>query len=952
MTVGLLAGGVPEPAQAASTTRTQTFGYSGAVEDFVVPDGVTLLTVTIRGGEGGNGGSDQTAAPPLGTYTGVVSGTLSVAPGQRLRIAVGSGGATGRNQVSNGTASAAGGSNPLDGYDGGAGGRTGVRGTSGQGGAGGAASVLIVGDAHVVAAGGGGNGGSGQYASTRGRNADGTFVARSESSTSGQTGRHATDACAAATCSNDDGGGSGGGGGGAQGGAAGAIEFGAGTSNEWFGYGGAVGANSDGGFTTFTTGYEYAASNRAAGSLVISYDTGLPSAPTAVQATAGDGGAEIVWTTPALTGSSPITGYLVRYTTDGGTTWSAPVLVAGQGTLTTISGLGNGADHRFQVAAQNEAGTGAYSEASAAVRPRGVPAAPTIASVTSRDAALDVIVSSPVGTVTGYEYRVDGGSWLPTESDTMPLIVRGLTNGRSYSVEVRALNESGAGPASAPASGTPAAVPGAPRVESISVGADRITLTLEAGYSGGRSVTSYEVHVDGDWRRFLPSDPVVLTGLTRGTTYPLRVRTISGDVQSAETTLSVTTADVPGAPTLQATPGDSAATVSVTLGSDGGAVISGLEYSTDGATWTAAGTSGPLLIAGLTNGVLTTVRVRAVNAHGAGPNASVAVTPRTVPSAPHLIGGSIAGGAGTLTVTFDPSDTDGGSAILRYEYSTDGGVTWRTRDDGRAGADAIIVTARSDDGAALIDGVTYAVQVRAVNAAGAGPASAVAPGVPVSKAAAPTITAVQSRPGALAVAFTPGSNGGAAVDRYEYSIDDGATWQTTGGLSSEFVITGLANGTSVAVRVRAVTSAGDGTASEPVTGTPATVPEAPELTSVARGDGRLDVTVSPGGDGGSAVQRWEYTTDGGATWATAVVHDAGGPVLRISAPSSDPATAMDNGRAYAIRVRAVNLVGAGLSSASAYAAPATTPPAPALTLTGETGRSPPWSPSRATGVGR
>ena len=88
---------------------------------------------------------------------------------------------------------------------------------------------------------------------------------------------------------------------------------------------------------------------------------------------------------------------------------------------------------------------------------------------------------------------------------------------------------------------------------------------------------------------------------------------------------------------------------------------------------------------------------------------------------------------------------------------------------------------------------------------------------------APTISAITAGNGQLSVAFTaPGSNGGASITNYDYSIDDGATWVTpsTPSTTSPVVITGLTNATVYPVKIRARNSVGGGTASNSVSGTP------------------------------------------------------------------------------------------------------------------------------------
>src|SRR5688572_24958305 len=85
---------VSDPARAA-TIVTTTYSYTGASQTFTVPAGVTSLTVTLTGGQGGLGGGDSQGSPTPGGYRGVVTGTLAVTPGQTITVAVGGGGGTG-----------------------------------------------------------------------------------------------------------------------------------------------------------------------------------------------------------------------------------------------------------------------------------------------------------------------------------------------------------------------------------------------------------------------------------------------------------------------------------------------------------------------------------------------------------------------------------------------------------------------------------------------------------------------------------------------------------------------------------------------------------------------------------------------------------------------------------------------------------------------------------------
>jgi hypothetical protein len=109
---------------------------------------------------------------------------------------------------------------------------------------------------------------------------------------------------------------------------------------------------------------------------------------------------------------------------------------------------------------------------------------------------------------------------------------------------------------------------------------------------------------------------------------------------------------------------------------NGGTDITGYQYTVDGgATWTAvdaSSTATSLVITGLNNGTRYTVKVRAVNgAFGGAASNARAVTPRTVSDAPTNV--VLTAGNGRIKVDFDAPANTGGSSIIRYGYSINGG---------------------------------------------------------------------------------------------------------------------------------------------------------------------------------------------------------------------------------------------------------------------------------------
>jgi hypothetical protein len=131
-------------ANAASSSVTRTFTYTGGDQVFEVPDGVTSLDVVAVGARGGTSGG---GIP--GGFGAVASARVAVTPGQILFVAVGGNGAVVSGGFNSGSDGGAG-----YGPGGGGGGKTDIR-TIARGETGSFNSRLI------LAGGGGGGGGSG-----------------------------------------------------------------------------------------------------------------------------------------------------------------------------------------------------------------------------------------------------------------------------------------------------------------------------------------------------------------------------------------------------------------------------------------------------------------------------------------------------------------------------------------------------------------------------------------------------------------------------------------------------------------------------------------------------------------------------------------------------------------------------------------------------------------------
>ena len=155
---------------------------------------------------------------------------------------------------------------------------------------------------------------------------------------------------------------------------------------------------------------------------------------------------------PKKNGGKPILSY--QYTMDEGLTWANASLFQLNGnTFFYVNDLINGTRYVFRIRALNEIGPGAVSKARAA-RPRRVPSAPAILSITPYRQRLDASIVAPADTggllIKRYQASINGSTWTPTTISSLidTIEVHGLRGKRVYSLKLRACNGAGCGPAS------------------------------------------------------------------------------------------------------------------------------------------------------------------------------------------------------------------------------------------------------------------------------------------------------------------------------------------------------------------------------------------------------------------------------------------------------------------------------------------------------------------------
>jgi titin len=654
------------------------------------------------------------------------------------------------------------------------------------------------------------------------------------------------------------------------------------------------------------------------------------------------------WSPPATHGIT-VTGYDVRYTSDGGSTWSSASPVGTNSD--TLTGLSTSLSYATEVAATYAGGVTAWSAPSNYLSPEAPPAVPAAPVETAAGSDTIAVAWSAPPTygvaVTGYELRYSsnaGSSWSsPTAESGLTGSLTGLSTSLSYISEVAATYAGGQTGWSLPSNSvSPSDVPAAPAAPTATnSGLTAIALTWVAPASNNSPITGYAIQYSSNagstWTSYTSNTgstalTATISGLSAGTTYVEEVKAINAIGPGAWSPQSnpVTTPSLPGAPAAPNATNAGVGAIAITWStpSSNGSAITAYtirDSSDGGTTWSiyTSNTGSPSLsatLSSLANNTSYVEEVAAINGVGTGPwsPASNAVTTPTVPTAPCSVVATGAG-AGAISITWTtptscPSGNNGGSAITSYaiQYSSNGGSTWTsyTTNTGSTSTAATL--------SGLAASTSYVEEVAATNGVGTGPWS-----TPFSNSV--TTASLPSAPSITSISYggytswsTPSANG-SAITGYalQYSTNGGASWNT---ITSN---TGLTNSYNVSsystyeLEVAAINGVGTGGWSAP-----AQLPSAPNsVGAYASSSTQATVNWSPPSTYGIPsyyTYVLQYSSNGGASWSYI------GSVGNTSSYTISLASGT-----YYFEVAAVNTMGQGpWSSASGAVTIASVPSSP------------------------
>ena len=461
--------------------------------------------------------------------------------------------------------------------------------------------------------------------------------------------------------------------------------------------------------------------------------------------------------------------------------------------------------------------------------------------------------------------------------------------------------------------------PSAPKILDITQSSHTIDVTWDVPTNdGGGVILGYRICVvSGSCLDVTGSRrTATLTGITNGATYSVTVSARNAAGYSPVDTGSITLPGAPSAPrSVETTPGAGSIDVRwAAPSSTGGDRITGYSVCAGATCVPAVAADRAARITGLTNGTGYSVTVVAINGYGTSVQNTDAgtVVPFTTPSAPTIT--SVVGTDQTLTVNWT-AGFNGGSALTGHRVCVN-------RSIGRPICVSASGKVRSIVVPGLVNGARYDVALTATNIAGG--VTVTSTGVPSTIPDIPNIVSATRRPGAVDLVWeAPRFDGGAALVKYQLCA--GSTCVNVGAAATTGSITGLTNGLTYALTVKAFNVHGASDSESASIELPG-APSAPEVRSVVGADGSLTIRWgTPTSTGGSPLTGYRV-----CVVTTCASVDA--------AVRSRTVTGLTNGTSYAVSVSASTAYGTS-ATASSSGVPFTIPSAPSITSVSGADRS-------------
>ena len=626
-------------------------------------------------------------------------------------------------------------------------------------------------------------------------------------------------------------------------------------------------------------------------------------------------------------------------------------------TSKTISGLTNGVAYLFTLRATNSSSPVPSTSAAIEQTPYPVPPVVTGVSATPGNGVATISWTLPVITtfISTFDVDISAGGFI-IRTDTLisknetSWVVNGLTNNVLYNFYVRSVNPRTSATAASAGSAIPRGIPGAVTglVGFELDGAVDISWAQVSGLDVDGYRVSYKRNGTADTETFLSdivgssSRTALITGLTNGVAYDIRVRAYNNISVGTAGLITKTPLPTPVAPTgVQAFPGIQSIDVSWNASVTPSTFLSGYKLYVSaggspvtGSPFTLAKTLRTFKVEGLTPNVEYSAALTATNTRNvlteSGLSSSSSATAYAAPEgAPTIIAADASNARILLQWDISPGDITPNFSAFEIEVArVDTGATYvLTISD---------VDARSYDIGSGVSGnpplennVIYRLAIRQRNPIIAGPWSGNITRKPLDHP--PVVTGLTATAGQAAVVLN-WTRPITLTYVYDYLIDVSAGGAPLAGMpivvSDEALqtrtITGLQNGVEHAFTIRSRNDIFTSAAVGPVFATPLAEPPAVSITDLSAGDAFVGV-------------RWSVTDDTYVSFYDISLVNVGSGLdvssARVARGVSGfvfSGVSVVNGTSYKVRISARNAVTSGVTTLStASVTPKPPPPAPA-----------------------
>ena len=252
-----------------------------------------------------------------------------------------------------------------------------------------------------------------------------------------------------------------------------------------------------------------------------------PDAPTVTGITRTSNAASVAFTIPANNGAA-ITGYRATCTSSDGGTTKTNTATKSPISVTTLT---NSKTYTCVATAANIIGVSVASAPSSSFTAAATPSAPTVTGVTrgpSNVAVAFTAGSNGGDAITSFKVTCASSNLGATKTATgagSPITVLALTNAKTYTCNVAAINHVGTGTVSAASSSFVAAnVPTAPKVGTLTRGSNSVSVAFLAPANNGAVITGYSVTCTSSnggttQSNTGASSPIVVSSLTNAKSY-------------------------------------------------------------------------------------------------------------------------------------------------------------------------------------------------------------------------------------------------------------------------------------------------------------------------------------------------------------------------------------------------------------------------------------------------